>query len=98
MDRKTLTTYLALARTGIPISSKQAEEIVSYFNSANTQLLKANEQNEKLLTYLEDAHEHIGHLSAHLAGRIAVGARFEMAKRADEWRVYCEQLREEQDQ
>lgn len=56
------------------------------------QLTRYKEQNAQLLEYLEDAHAHIGHLASHLAGRIADGARFEMAKRADEWREYCEKL------
>lgn len=72
--------------------SEEGKEIVKL----NKQLANAKNQNQQLLAYLEDAHAHIGHLASHLAGRIGDTARFEMAKRADEWREYCEQLREEQ--
>lgn len=73
--------------------SEEGKEILKL----KKQLANAKNQNQQLLTYLEDAHAHIGHLASHLAGRIGDTARFEMAKRADEWREYCEKLREGQE-
>lgn len=67
-------------------------ELLDFAQTAHEENVKLVKQNQQLLTYLEDAHSHIGHLAAHLAGRIADGARFEMATRADKWREYCEKL------
>ena len=75
----------------------QAEDLRNKLAKANERVQELAQQNQQLLTYLEDAHSHIGHLAAHLAGRIADRARFEMATLADEWREYCEKLRKEQD-
>lgn len=52
-------------------------------------------QVEQFLTYMEDAHSTLGFLSTHLRGRMGEAALLDMAEKADDWREFCDQIRQQ---